>query len=81
MDAKQIRQTFKVKEPVRAVRLDGDSVGEIVEIDEGSIVELCGDAAIPGLVEITHDSARLALFYEDLTYRSQRVYPAPSGEK
>jgi hypothetical protein len=77
MDPKPPRQKFRVIELVRAVRLDGDSLGGIVEIPAGSIVELTGNAAIPGLVEIIHDGHHLALFYEDLTHRSQQIYTVP----
>ena len=70
------RQKFRINELVRAVRLDGESTGEIVEINEGSIVELCGDAPMPGFVEIAHQGHRSAIFPEDLADRSQRVNSA-----
>ena len=70
------RPKFRVNKPLRAVRLEGDSIGEIVDIENGSIVELCGDGVVADLVEILYGKDRLGLFYEDLTYRSERIFIA-----
>ena len=71
-----MRQKFKITELLRAVCLDGHSIGAITEISEDSIVESVGDAKIPGLVEVNYNGVRLALFHQDLVYRSQKILTA-----
>ena len=65
------RSTYRLKEPLRAVRLDEDCVGSVEELPPGTIVEVHGDAPVPGLIEVVvGDACRFALFQDDLTYRA-----------
>ena len=70
---------YRLREPLRAVRVSGDGIGEVAEIPAGARVSLIGPAKVPGLTEVEYGNDRFSLFHEDLLFRGERVLRADSS--
>ena len=66
-------QEYRVKNDLRAVKLDSDGHGQFTMLSPGCVVQLDGRTIVRGFIEVICDGERLGVFREDLEDKGERV--------
>jgi hypothetical protein len=66
-------QEYRVKNDLRAVKLDSDGHGQFTLLSPGCVVQLGGKTTPRGFIEVICEGERLGVFREDLEDKSERV--------
>lgn len=68
--------TYRLQQPLRAVRLGEQASGEIVGLPAGALLNFQGPTGIPGFVVVSWEGRPYSVFEEDLLDRAIKVLDA-----
>jgi hypothetical protein len=74
-------QEYRVRNDLRAVRLDSDGHGRFTVLSPGCLVQLEGRTNQRGFIEVICEGEKLGVFLEDLEDKSERVADAVPAEE
>src|SRR2546425_153444 len=70
-------KAYRLRDGIRAVKLDSDGHGQFTMLPPGCIVQLAGTSSLRGFIEIFCDGERLNVFRDDLEHRGETVSETP----